>query len=97
MGMYEPLDERRKRERYETLRAFTKALRVTIQAAKRANEILGDVEDVDGVTTIMTGYPPYMPSFDKFTRDMAKWEEAASKEAARAVYSYDRGVDTEGG
>jgi hypothetical protein len=31
-----------------------------------------------------------MPTFDKFTRDLAKWEAEADKAVARQVYSYDR-------
>ncbi len=72
------------------LEAFTRALRGLIQAAKEADDALAKVEGIDSITTVLTGYPPYMPSFNKFTRDIAKWEAEASKAVARQVYSYDR-------
>jgi hypothetical protein len=97
MGMYEQPGPRRRRQNYETMQAFLKAVREMNQSARRANDILGDVDDIGEVMTVMTGYPEYMPSFDKFTRDVAKWEIEASRAATRTLksagYSYDRRED----
>jgi len=72
------------------LEAFTKALRGLIQAAREADDALGNVDGIESITTLLTGYPEYMPSFNKFTRDLGKWEAEASRAVSRQVYSYDR-------
>jgi hypothetical protein len=80
------------------LEAFTRALREMIQAAKVADDALAKVEGIDAITTVLTGYPQYMPSFNKFMRDISKWEVEASRAVTRQVYSYDRtGVDPQCG